>query len=155
MTMKRHAFLIVALFAAGPASAEVCDKVVGEWWRPEHGHASPLVPITPWNWASDEGWKIAVLAIVMLVLYAKKMKGAAWVAGALLGVAALHSLFMAGPFAADFFEILEAAVREGCLSASLLPGRPPRWIPIAWLAAAVSAFFLLRARNSRGAASAA
>ena len=108
-SQQKHACALgmtaVALFATCiPASAEVCDKVVGESWSREHGVAWLLNPTT-------EQVRSYLISVVMIaVALAMKKPLISYIVAGLIALLAI--------FAMDNFSdgVFIAAVNEGCQS---------------------------------------
>jgi hypothetical protein len=93
-------FLLIPGFAA----AEVCDKVAGEGWWPEHG------PVDAPNWWRFLGFVVVSLVVIRLL----RSRSLAWFGAALAGLGVLLNGCIA--IFPDDNEITRAAMREGCLS---------------------------------------
>jgi hypothetical protein len=86
------------------AWAEVCDKVAGESWLPDHG------PIDVPNW-----WRLlAVVALALVVARLFRSRTVAWGAAAVSTLAALFN--WAAAIWPDDNIVTRAAIREGCIS---------------------------------------
>jgi hypothetical protein len=93
-------FLLIPSLAA----AEVCDKVAGEGWWPEHG------PVDAPNWWRFFGFAVVSLAVIRFL----RSRSLAWFGAALAGLGSLLNGCVA--VFPDDNEITRAAIREGCLS---------------------------------------
>jgi hypothetical protein len=109
MSCGRLAFLcLLALvflaFALTSAGAEVCDKLMGDDWRSEHGPAGRLGPF-------------GALVLIGGLAAAMKLPWVGYLGAALLVSYAALILFVEGAIPND--HVYQAAVREGCRSVAL------------------------------------
>ena len=128
--MKLSFIAMSIVLAAGSAHAEVCDKVVGEAWRPEDG------PVDVWTLA--DGLKVAAFVCAAWALtFAFRSRRIAF-------AATLLSLFLAGISAVALLwpgesDVWLSAMHEGCVSPT------PHLTPIAvWVSAAIACWALPR-----------
>jgi hypothetical protein len=103
-TMLRLGSVLSFLLLPSLAAAEVCDKVAGEGWWPEHG------PVDAPNWWRFLGFVVVSLALIRLL----KLRSLAWFGAAFAGLGILFNGLLA--IWPDDNEITRAAIREGCLS---------------------------------------
>lgn len=117
---------ILSLLRAGSAVAEVCDKVVGEEWRPEHGPVRLLAPIGS-----------AAFLLVMATAVWRHWTTVLWL-GALSALLVAVLACVAGLEGGDIRRFAEA---EGCVS------RTTTWADTL-LALAVASLLAYLARRS-------
>lgn len=105
LIQKAGLVAILSLLRVGPAVAEVCDKVVGEEWRPEHGPVWLLAPI------GFPIWPVAFL-LVMATAVRRRWTKVLW-------LGALSALLVAVPAGVSGLEgddVRRFAEIEGCVS---------------------------------------
>ncbi len=105
MSVGRTAFVacLFLAFAVTGADAEVCDKVMGDHWRPEHGPAGRLGPL-------------GALLLVGGLLAAMRAPWIGYAGAALLVSYAALIMFVD---VIPNHQAYQAAVREGCSSVAL------------------------------------
>jgi hypothetical protein len=118
------AALAVTLVTLSPAFAEVCDKVVGEHWRPGHGPAWTIGPTLLWSLVPPLAgiFLFAVPAVLILGIFggnrflnaAAKIKWLGYFGAAFFAIVGLLDLFASILPITD--DVLLAAVQEGCLA---------------------------------------
>lgn len=118
------AVLASTLVMLSPAVAEVCDKVVGEHWRPSHGPAWTIGPTLLWSLVPPLVG-ILLLAVPAVLIFgifggnrfrnaAAKITWLGYVGAAFFAVVAFLDLnAVVLPITDD---VLLAAVKEGCLA---------------------------------------
>lgn len=134
MALRRLA-AIPALVATGPVAAEVCDKLVGEAWTPDHGPVWLLAPI---------GFPFLHAAVAVVTVVAVWRR---WTA--VLAIAAACALLDAGltGFGLETRDVHRAALREGCLSEATLRAD----VVLLLVAAALLAYLARRSAAARSA----
>jgi hypothetical protein len=118
------AVLTATLLTLSPAVAEVCDKVVGENWRPGHGAAWTIGPTLLWSLVPPLAGIIllAVPAVLILGIFggdrflnaAAKIKWLGYLGAAFFAV--VGCLDLSASILPITDDILLAAVQEGCLA---------------------------------------
>jgi hypothetical protein len=118
------AVLAATLVTLSPAFAEVCDKVVGEHWRPSDGPAWTIGPTLLWSLVSPIVgiFLLVVPAVFILGIFgggrflnaATKIKWLGYLGAIFFAVVGFLDLYDSMLPITD--DILLAAIKEGCLA---------------------------------------